>query len=82
MVSSGGEVNPEYFMDEDVIFVTINYRLGLLGFMTTGDTTVRGNMGLKDGIVALKWVRDNIEFFGGDPSSITVFGTSGGYVKL
>lgn len=48
------------------------------GFLCTEDETVPGNMGLKDQVIALRWVKDNIQFFGGDPSSITIIGQSAG----
>ena len=62
----------------DVIIVTINYRLGPLGFFTTGDATLPGNYGLWDQHLAIKWVHDNIADYGGDPSSVTIFGESAG----
>lgn len=62
----------------NVITVSINYRLGALGFMHTTDDYAPGNMGLHDQSVALKWVHDNIDAFSGDPDSITIFGNSAG----
>lgn len=57
---------PNFFMDtEDVIVVTIAYRLGPLGFLSTGDGNMSGNFGLKDQALAIKWVSDNIRAFGG-----------------
>ena len=48
-----------------------------IGFFSTGDNAIPGNMGLKDQSMALKWVQDNIHFFGGDPNRVTIFGESG-----
>lgn len=69
---------PDYMMDRDVVFVTINYRLGALGFMSLGTSDCPGNAGFKDQVLAMKWIRDNIEKFGGDPDSITLIGNSAG----
>ncbi|GAB1859689.1 Carboxylic ester hydrolase [Camponotus japonicus] len=75
---SGMIYKATYLMDSDVILVTINYRLGPMGFLSTEDEVVPGNMGLKDQNMALRWVSENIEWFGGDPSRITLIGLSAG----
>ena len=62
----------------DVIFVTINYRLGILGFLSTEDEVSPGNYGLWDIVLALRWVKDNIGAFGGDPNDVTISGESAG----
>lgn len=62
----------------DVVVVTLNYRLGALGFLSTADENSPGNYGILDQAMALKWVHDNIEFFNGDRDSITLFGPGAG----
>ena len=59
-----------------VVYICINYRLGPLGFLYIKDKTA--NVGLLDQICALKWMKDNISAFGGDPSNVTIFGESAG----
>ncbi|KAL0931032.1 putative carboxylesterase from carbohydrate esterase family gh10 [Colletotrichum truncatum] len=62
----------------DVVVVTINYRLGTLGFLALDDDVTNGNYGLADQIVALDWVQEHIRDFGGNPAEITIFGQSAG----
>lgn len=50
----------------------------ILGFSSTEDNVIPGNMGLKDQVKALKWVKDNIKLFGGNPNSVTIHGLSAG----
>ncbi|XP_046629890.1 venom carboxylesterase-6-like [Neodiprion virginianus] len=73
---------PVYIADKDVILVTLNYRLGPMGFLSTGDEVASGNWGLKDQVLALKWVRNNIGNFGGDPDHVTIFGESAGAASV
>ncbi|KAM8947588.1 fatty acyl-CoA hydrolase precursor, medium chain-like isoform 2-T2 [Pelodytes ibericus] len=67
---------------EDVVMVSIQYRLGILGFLSTGDERAPGNYGFLDQVAALQWVQENIEDFGGDPKSVTIFGESAGAVSV
>ncbi|WP_308909101.1 carboxylesterase/lipase family protein [Pseudokordiimonas caeni] len=76
------------FARKDVVFVSLNYRLGVLGWMAHPDLSaeaeegVSGNYGLMDQIRALEWVRDNIAAFGGDPANVTVMGESAGALSV
>jgi para-nitrobenzyl esterase len=69
----------------DVVVVTINYRLGALGFLNHPELRARGldaNLGLRDQVRALEWVRENIAAFGGDPANVTIFGESAGGMSV
>jgi para-nitrobenzyl esterase len=71
----------------DVVIVTINYRLGALGFaahpaLADPETGIQANWGLLDQVAALRWVNDNIAGFGGDPANVTVFGESAGAMSV
>jgi para-nitrobenzyl esterase len=66
----------------NVVVVTLNYRLGALGFLRLPGIGAQGNQGLLDQIAALRWVRDNIAAFGGDPSDVTIFGESAGSASV
>ncbi|XP_059120197.1 liver carboxylesterase-like isoform X2 [Peromyscus eremicus] len=63
---------------EDIVIVSIQYRLGILGFFSTGDQQARGNWGYLDQVAALRWVQQNIAYFGGNPGRVTIFGVSAG----
>lgn len=63
----------------DIVVVTVNYRVGALGYMAVGEATdSTGNYGLQDQIMALKWVQQHIAAFGGDPARVSIFGQSAG----
>lgn len=65
-----------------MIYVSPNYRVNVLGFLNSGDKTSPGNYGIKDMITVLRWVRNNILAFGGDPDNVTIMGFSGGSVGV
>ncbi|XP_004704943.1 carboxylesterase 5A [Echinops telfairi] len=67
---------------EDVLIVTTQYRLGILGFFNTGDQHAPGNWAFLDQVAALTWVQENIKFFGGNPGSVTIFGESAGAISV
>ncbi|XP_044730506.1 esterase E4-like [Chrysoperla carnea] len=73
---------PQYLLDQDVVLVTVNYRLATLGFISTGDENAPGNLGLKDQVVAMRWVKKNIRGFGGNPDEVTIMGYSAGSMSV
>lgn len=73
---------PQTLMDRNIVLVTLNYRLGTLGFLSTGTKESPGNNGLKDQVIALRWIKDHISKFGGDPNSITIMGYSAGAISV
>ena len=79
MFGGGKGYGPENIMEsQNMILITINYRLGVFGFLSTEDEAIPGNFGLKDQVEALKWVQRNIEAFNGDPKRVTIVGYSAG----
>lgn len=87
MAGSGGTYDGSALAREgDVVVVTINYRVGVLGFVNFGEALglpqIPGNLGLRDQIAALEWVRDNIAAFGGDPAKVTIAGQSAGSLSV
>lgn len=103
-----GVHGPQKLMDYDVVLVTINYRIGVLGkslqscqnfigkfvntysrlccfslgFLNTEDSAASGNYGMLDQVLALRWVKENIVHFGGDPERVTIFGESAGAASV
>ncbi|HEY1803914.1 MAG TPA: carboxylesterase family protein [Terracidiphilus sp.] len=81
--SSEPRHNGDFLPTKGVVLVTINYRLGVFGFLATSDLAkegngTAGNYGLLDMVSALQWVKSNIKKFGGDPDNVTIFGESAG----
>lgn len=72
------DYGPDFFMKEDVILVMISHRLGAAGFLAFEDEVLPGNNGIRDFILGLKWLKRNINKFGGDPENITLMGVEGG----
>ena len=86
--SSMPNTNPRMLSKRgNVVIVSVNYRLNIFGFMNLNEVTLgripaSGNEGMLDQIAALKWVKENIAVFGGDPDNVTVFGESAGGMSI
>ncbi|XP_023311618.1 venom carboxylesterase-6-like [Anoplophora glabripennis] len=77
-----GHITFNTFIENEAVLVSFNYRIGILGFLSTEDDVIPGNYGMKDQVLALKWVRDNIASFGGNPDSVTIVGLSAGAASV
>jgi len=85
VVGESDDYNPQRLVEQGVVVVTINYRLGALGFLAhpalsaeASGAPASGNYGILDQQLALQWVKRNITSFGGDPANVTIFGESAG----
>lgn len=78
IIGCGDYYRPEYLIRHNVILVTFNYRLHILGFLCLNIPEVPGNVALKDSVMALRWVKRNINKFSGDQNNITAIGESAG----
>ncbi|XP_060664271.1 LOW QUALITY PROTEIN: glutactin [Drosophila nasuta] len=72
------EAAPGYLLEHDVVLVSVRYRLGPFGFLSTLSEEMPGNAAVTDLILALKWIQEHIAAFGGDPERVTLFGQVGG----
>lgn len=72
---------PDFLIQHDIIVVTINYRLNIFGHLTLNTPEISGNQAVKDQHLALKWIYENVEHFGGDAEGITVSGHSSGAIS-
>lgn len=80
--SSSSNAGPYYLIDQNIVIVTFNYRLGTFGFLSLDTPEYPGNAGMKDQVLALRWVKENIIHFGGDPNRITIMGNSAGGMSV
>ncbi|CAI9607050.1 unnamed protein product [Staurois parvus] len=83
LIASGSEPgycpNEDLVRDSHIVHVSFNYRLNAFGFLALAELReVTGNYGLMDQMAALKWVQKNIQYFGGDPNKVTIYGQSSG----
>lgn len=72
------ECTPGFLLEENIVLVCVQYRLGPFGFLSTQTNEIPGNAGLLDVLLSLKWTQTYIQHFGGDPTSVTLFGHSSG----
>ncbi len=70
---------PDYLLEHDVIYIGANFRLGPIGFLSTEQEDCSGNWGLKDQNMVLRWIKENIAQFNGDPNLVTIFGVSASF---
>ncbi|XP_052891539.1 juvenile hormone esterase-like [Anopheles moucheti] len=78
-VAGSGEIDGvDLLMENELIVVTLNYRLGVFGFLKYDRQNISGNYGLNDQLAALQWIQRNVHHFGGDPSRVTLMGHSAG----
>lgn len=77
-IDQGG---PQSLMDREVVVVNFNHRVSALGFLALGTREISGNAGMKDQVLALKWIQKNIALFGGDPNRVTLSGMSAGGIS-
>lgn len=75
---SATEGQPDYFLENDVVLVTINYRLAPFGYLSTLTDDMPGNAALSDIQMALEWIQQNIKSFNGNPDLVTLIGQAGG----
>lgn len=73
-------LGPDFLVEEDVIVVTFDFRIHIFGFLSLGTPEISGNQGLKDQQMAMKFISENIEDFGGDKNRITIGGISAGKI--
>jgi len=77
-LGAGEYYEADFLVDHGVILITMNYRLDILGFFSLDSPRISGNQGLRDVQLALRWVHENIQYFGGDPDRVVISGQSGG----
>ncbi|XP_065209911.1 juvenile hormone esterase-like [Planococcus citri] len=80
--ASVDKLGPHYIMDKPVVFITMTYRVNLLGYLSTEDDVISGNFGLKDEVMVLRWIQEHITSFGGDPNNVTLSGGSSGAIDV
>lgn len=78
LLQAGGVTN----FNSHFIVITINYRLGVLGFLSTDDHSAPGNNGIRDQVLALQWIHENVGKFGGNPLNVTIMGHDAGGVSV